>query len=152
MSGVENGRSTKNHAPQRVAGHPRLLLRLVGLGCLGCLAGPVAAHAAEAIEPPPAEYASGPMTAMVLIVPDPNAVCAALLGRLRAPVRYLGCYAPPLAEAAPRIMRVADDPSEEPPPPPGLVILPPDDGSHWWATLRDHEYAHARGWRHGQAD
>lgn len=93
----------------------------------------------RAVEPPPAIYASGPSltgrTKEVLMssVEQVNQICGlALHGLPQGAQRgsyYMGCYNPRL----------------------DLVIL--IDPKGWpslreWKRIREHEWAHARGWRH----
>ena len=89
----------------------------------------------HAVEPPPARYASGPTLQgatreQTFSTPEAvQAVCNRFLGRPRQGY-YEACYIPAL----------------------DLVVLP---DKHAWpsarerAELRAHEWAHARGWRHG---
>lgn len=110
-----------------------------GLGLAAVAVGAVYSSAAaftfvRAVQPPPAQYASGPTqyghtTEKTFSTPEAlQAFCNFYLGR-PANTYYQACYVPAL----------------------DLVVLP---DAHAWPSarerqeLREHEWAHARGWRH----
>jgi len=95
--------------------------------------------AQRAVEPPPAEFASGPTRTgktWELVFDDPakvNYFCSLAMGEpSRKGGYWMGCYRPDL-DAVVLMSRAAWPSVRE------------------WRELRAHEWAHARGWRHAPA-
>ena len=128
---MRNSRSEASRHLWRERGRLVLLAAVAALPC----AGPAAAFTrGRAVEPPPARYTYGPTLYGHTTERDfkdtdkVQEVCDFYLGR---PARgyYEACYIPAL----------------------DLVVMPakgvwPSDKE--WSELRQHEWAHARGWRH----
>lgn len=111
-------------------------LPLVRLSLLLALPACATIKPVRVVEPPPALYAAGPTITGATSerqFDDPrdvHALCATWLSPPPPPRYFIGCYIPAL----------------------DLVVIPSRRG---WPSpkeqrqLSDHEWAHARGWRHG---